>query len=129
MKLKYRVIERFRGRYSIEAMCEVFEVSRSGYYAWRNRQQKEAKDQWLVDLVVACHRQSKQTYGIRRVRRWIQRQTGKLVNVKAILRVMRKLNLLGQSQILCKLQMRHEQSRIIHCARQRIYPTAALCAV
>ena len=27
-------------------------------------------------------------------------------------------------QILCKLQMRHEQSRI-HCARQRIYPTAA----
>ena len=133
MKLKYRVIERFRGRYSIEAMCEVFEVSRSGYYAWRNRQQKEAKDQWLVDLVVACQRQSKQTYGIRRVRRWIQRRTGKLVNVKAILRVMRKLNLLsvvrGQSQILCKLQMRHEQSRIIHCARQRIYPTAALCAV
>ena len=95
MKLKYRVIERFRGKYSIEAMCEVFEVSRSGYYAWRNRQQKEAKDQWLVDLVVACQRQSKQTYGIRRVRRWIQRQTGKLVNVKAILRVMRKLNLLS----------------------------------
>ena len=95
MKLKYRVIERFRGKYSIEAMCEVFEVSRSGYYAWRNRQQKEAKDQWLVDLIMACQRQSRQTYGIRRVRRWIQRQTGKLVNVKAILRVMRKLNLLS----------------------------------
>ena len=130
--MKYRVIERFRGRYSIEAMCEVFEVSRSGYYAWRNRQQKEAKDQWLVDLVVACQRQSKQTYGIRRVRRWIQRRTGKLVNVKAILRVMRKLNLLwsfaGQSQILCKLPTRREQSRI-QCVRQRIYPTAALCAV
>ena len=85
VKLKYRVIERFRGKYSIEAMCEVFEVSRSGYYAWRNRQQKEAKDQWLVDLIMACQRQSRQTYGIRRVRRWIQRQTGKLVNVKAIL--------------------------------------------
>ena len=34
----------------------------------------------------------------------------------------------GQSQILCKLQMRQEQSRI-QCARQRIYPTATLCAV
>jgi len=101
VKLKYRVIERFRGRYSIEAMCEVFEVSRSGYYAWRNRQQKEAKDQWLVDLVVACQRQSKQTYGIRRVRRWIQRRTGKLVNVKAILRVMRKLNLLWVNPKFC----------------------------
>ena len=53
MKLKYRVIERFRGKYSVATMCEVFEVSRSVYYDWRNRQQKEAKDQWLVDLVTA----------------------------------------------------------------------------
>ena len=93
MKLKYRVIERFRGKYSIEAMCEVFEVSRSGYYAWRSRQRKEAKDQWLVDLIVQCQQICNQTYGIRRVRRWIQRQAGKTVNVKAILRIMRKLSL------------------------------------
>ena len=65
-------------------MCEVFEVSRSGYYAWRNRQNKEAKDQWLVDLVMECQKQSRQTYGIRRVRRWIQRQTGKPVNTETI---------------------------------------------
>ena len=37
----------------------------------------------------------RQTYGIRRVRRWIQRQTGKSVNLKAILCLMRKLNLLS----------------------------------
>lgn len=54
--MKYRVIERFRGKYSTEAMCEVFEVSRSGYYAWRKRQGKEEKDQWLVDLIVECQR-------------------------------------------------------------------------
>ena len=95
MKLKYRVIERFRGQYSVEAMCKVFEVSRSGYYAWRNRQEKTPKDQWLVDLITECQRRCKQTYGIRRVRRWIQRQTGKRVNIKAILRVMRKLSLLS----------------------------------
>ena len=69
MKLKYRVIERFRGQYSVQAMCDAFEVSRSGYYAWRNRQGKEAKDQWLVELIVECQRLCKQTYGIRRVRR------------------------------------------------------------
>ena len=95
MKLKYRVIERFRGKYSVQAMCDVFEVSRSGYYAWRNRQEKTPKDQWLIDLVVECQKRSNQTYGIRRVRRWIQRHAGKTVNIKAVLRVMRKLNLLS----------------------------------
>ena len=47
------------------------------------------------ESICRLRRQGKQTYGIRRVRRWIQRQTGKLVNGKAILRVMRKLNLLS----------------------------------
>ena len=77
MKLKYRVIERFRRKYSVEAMCEVFEVSRSGYYAWRKRQERMAKDQWPADLIVECQKKSIQTYGIRRVRRWIQRQTAR----------------------------------------------------
>ena len=92
MKLKYRVIERFRGKYSVEAMCEVFEVSRSGYYAWQQRQEQGAKDQRLADLIVECQKRCKQTYG---VRRWIQRQTRKNVNLKAILRMMRRLNLLS----------------------------------
>lgn len=54
MKLKYRVIERFRGRYTVEEMCRVFQVSRSGYYAWRARQNEAPKDQWLIDLVIEC---------------------------------------------------------------------------
>jgi len=65
-------------------------------YAWRNRQAKEAKDQWLTDLITDCQKRCKQTYGCRRVRRWIQRKTGKKVNLKAILRIMRKYDLLSQ---------------------------------
>ncbi|WP_413814397.1 IS3 family transposase [Caproiciproducens galactitolivorans] len=72
-------------------MCNALEVSRSGYYAWRNRQTKAAKDQWLTDLILDCQQRCKQTYGCRRVRRWIQRQTGKNVNLKAILRIMRSM--------------------------------------
>ena len=110
MKLKYRVIERFRGKYSIEAMCKIFEVSRSGYYDWRRRQEQVPKDQWLVDLIVECQEKCKQTYGIRRVRRWLQRQKGKVVNLKAILRIMRKLNLL--SQIRRRKPYRHYQEAV-----------------
>ena len=94
--MKYRVIERFREKYPIESMCRIFQVSRSGYYAWRKRQNTEAKDQWLVDLIVGCQQKCNQTYGCRRVRRWIQRNLGRKVNLKAILRIMRKLDLLAQ---------------------------------
>ena len=75
--MKYRVIERFRGTYRIADMCSVFEVSRSGYYAWRTRQSKPPADQWLADLIVECQKKSRQTYGCRRVRRWLERETGK----------------------------------------------------
>lgn len=96
MKLKYRVIERFREKYSIQAMCKMFEVSRSGYYSWRNRQGKENKDKWLIDLITDCQKKYNQTYGCRRVRRWLAQKHGKNVNLKAVLRVMRKLDLLSQ---------------------------------
>ncbi len=85
MKLKYRVIERFRYKYSVQAMCDLFEVSRSGYYAWRNRQEKPSKDQWLVDLITEGQRISKQTYGYRRMQCWLYTEKGKKVNLKAIL--------------------------------------------
>ncbi len=96
MKLKYRVIERFRGKYSIKAMCDLFEVSRSGYYAWRTRQETPSKDQWLIDLIAEGQHISKQTYGYRRMQRWLYTAKNKKVNLKAILRIMRKCDLLSQ---------------------------------
>ena len=96
MKLKYRVIERFRMKYAVKDMCGVFGVSRSGYYAWRKQQERTPKDQWLADLIVECQQKCNQTYGCRRVKRWLERFKGKKVHLKAILRIMRKLDLLSQ---------------------------------
>ena len=94
--MKYRVIERFRGKYSIEDMCKVFGVSRSGYYDWRNRQELPNKDQWLIDLITQAQIKSKQTYGHRRIQRWLLKKHKKYVNLKVILRVMRRYDLLSQ---------------------------------
>ena len=77
-------------------MCRVFQVSRSGYYSWRVRQSKPAKDQWLIDLVIECQQKCNQTYGCRRIKRWLARFKSKKVNLKAILRIMRKLDMLSQ---------------------------------
>ena len=94
--MKYRVIERFRGKYSIEDMCKLFGVSRSGYYDWRKRQEKPNKDQWVIDLISQAQKESRQTYGYRRIQRWLLNKHKKYVNVKAILRVMRRYDLLSQ---------------------------------
>ena len=96
MKLKYRVIERFRGKYDVRDMCKVFQGSRSGYYAWRKRQQQMLKDQWLIDLIMECQQKCNYTYGCRRVKRWLARTKNKKVNLKAVLRIMRKLDALAQ---------------------------------
>lgn len=37
--MKYAFMQDNTGKFSISAQCEVFGVSRSGYYAWRHRQQ------------------------------------------------------------------------------------------
>ena len=59
------MVERFREKYSVATVCEMFEVSCSGHYAWRNRQRKEVKDQWLIGLAMECQGQSRQIYDIR----------------------------------------------------------------
>jgi putative transposase len=55
--------------YPIALLCEVMEVSRSGYYTWRGRggSVREADNRRLVPLVRELHRQSGGTYGTRRI--------------------------------------------------------------
>jgi transposase InsO family protein len=50
-------------------MCKVLNVTRSGYYAWRNRplSQREMANQRLVKQISAIHQDSYETYGSPRV--------------------------------------------------------------
>ena len=77
-------------------MCEYFGVSRSGYYAWRKRKVRPNWDETLAELIRQCQRKTNYTYGYRRVKLWLLYQTGLIINGKAVLRIMRKYNLLAQ---------------------------------
>lgn len=92
--LKYKVIYRFQNRYPINRMCEFFQVSRSGYYAWISRLNLEAKDKWIAERIAVCQEKSKRTYGYRRVGIWLWREYGLKINHKALLRIMGKYQLL-----------------------------------
>jgi len=107
--IKYAAIYANREKFEISFMCQYFEVSRSGYYAWIKRLKQPDKDEFLRDLIVECQTKTRQTYGYRRVRIWLLRETGLLVNKKAILRIMRKYNLLALIRRPRPLYQRQQQ--------------------
>lgn len=77
-------------------MCKFFAVSRSGYYDFVKRIGKSDKDEQIAGLIQKCQEHSHRTYGYRRVRIWLLRETGLVVNHKAILRIMNKYGLLSE---------------------------------
>ena len=96
--VKYRVIHRFKDKYNVRDMCTFFGVSRSGYYAWTKKADKEDPDKQIGELIRDCQKKTRQTYGYRRVQIWLLREFGLVMNHKAVLRVMNKYNLLSKSR-------------------------------
>ena len=86
------MITQSRSAYPVKALCQFFEVSRSGYYAWRLRSQQADTEGSDWARVRAVYHQSRKTYGYRRVRDELARQ-GWHWNHKRVLRLMQRLGL------------------------------------
>lgn len=67
--MKFQFIEAQRARYPVHRLCQVLQVSRSGYYAWRKRplSKREMANQSLVGQIQAIHQESLETYGSPRI--------------------------------------------------------------
>ena len=108
-QVKYEAIYANRGFYTTRYMCSFFGVSRSGYYGWLKRKDEPDKDTIFADLIARCQEQTKGTYGYRRVKLWLLRETGLVINHKAVLRLMRKYGLLAQIRRQRPLYQRQQQ--------------------
>jgi transposase InsO family protein len=93
--VKYAAIHANREKFEVSFMCQYFSVSRSGYYAWVKRLGQPDRDEWFGNLIRQCQEKTKYTYGYRRVQIWLLRETGLVMNKKAVLRLTRKYNLLA----------------------------------
>jgi len=80
-------------------MCRVLNVSRSGYYAWRNRKasQRAKRNEQLVKLIEKVHLESRKTYGSPRVFKQL-RANGICCGRNRIARLMRQENIAAQRQ-------------------------------
>ena len=79
-------------------MCIFLRISRSSYYAWTRKMDKENPDKQVGELIRGCQKKARQTYGYRRVQIWLLREFGLVMKHKAVLRVMNKYNLLSKSR-------------------------------
>lgn len=92
--MKYQFIEDHRKQYPVTLMCQVLEIARSGYYAWRKQPLSARK---MADLLLLMHiqdifEQSRQTYGSYRIQATLADQ-GLRCGRKRVARLMREYNL------------------------------------
>lgn len=81
----------------IKAMCEVLEVSRSGYYQWRRAQTsaRSLQTQAIKVKIARMHEASRGTYGSPRVTAALHEQ-GESVGRNRVARLMRESGLKGR---------------------------------
>ena len=51
--------------FEVGRMCEIFEVSRSGYYTWKNRtvSSRQMKQQEMTQAMKEIHQETREVYG------------------------------------------------------------------
>lgn len=88
--MKYQFVADHRAQYPVKLMCQVLEVARSGYYAWRNRPLSARKmaDRLLLRQIKAIFAQSRETYGSQRIQAELAEQ-GIRCGRKRVARLMR----------------------------------------
>jgi putative transposase len=95
--VKFAFIDAEKARFTVERLCRVLGVSRSGYYAWRRRpvSQRAVEDCRLAVLVREAHERSRRTYGSPRVHAEL-RAHHVFVSRKRVIRLMQRNGLVAR---------------------------------
>ena len=116
--VKYRITGQCTDKYPIAGMSLFFEVSRSGYYAWFARQEPPDSDQPLAALIAECQSKRGKIHGYRYIQLWLEKAKHIHRNPKAVLRIMRKYDLLSEIRRKCWKscgQAIHRYDNILTC--------------
>lgn len=99
--MKFSWIEDHRAVFDVQEMCDLLQVSRQGYYAWRERQQREPsaverRRQQLLERIRQAHEASDGTYGSPRVHAELVEQNV-VCCVKTVAKLMRREGLRAEA--------------------------------
>lgn len=95
--MRYQFVEMHREEYRVERMCPLLNLSRSGYYAWRNRPMsaRDRENEHLMQEIRAVYAEGRGEYGSPTIVEAL-RQRGFQVNKKRIVRLMRQMGLFSK---------------------------------
>lgn len=85
--------------YSLAGLCQCFNVSRSGYYAWLQRKpsQRLQRRQSLDEQVKSLFHKHKQRYGAERLQQKIQQEDAKCYDLKTIAASLKRQGLIAKA--------------------------------
>ena len=92
-----------RKEFRIDRMAKALRVSQSGYYKWVRKQEappteKELEDQLLKKMIFELFRESRGSYGSRKITAEINKRWGSAVNHKRVERIMRENDLFSKTR-------------------------------
>jgi len=95
--MKYRLVEQHASDYPARWLCMALQVSKSGYYNWRNRtdSRRQREDRRLLTETRASFDASHRTYGSPRITKDL-RALGYRCSEKRVARIMRENSILAR---------------------------------
>jgi transposase InsO family protein len=97
--VKFELVDAEKANFPVGVLCEVLEVSRSGFYAWQKRpaSARSQDDAVLAVEIAAAHKKSGRRYGSPRIHRALRKQ-GVTASEKRVARLMREEGLVGRQK-------------------------------
>ena len=95
----FRFIEANTAAFPVAMMCRVLEVSRAGYYAWRQRQpsSQQRDDERLTELIRTVHKENRRVYGSPRIHAEVVDDHHEQVGCNRVARLMARAGIEGVS--------------------------------
>lgn len=110
----FEFVEANQARFAVATMCRVLGVSTSGYYEWRTRppSARALTDEVLVEAIRDVHRESRETYGYRRVHAELVDERGFTLGRHKVARLMAKHGIVGVTRRkFCRTTRRDDTGR------------------
>jgi hypothetical protein len=112
--VKYAWIEEQQGlkEFNVDAMCEVLDVNRSGYYAYKNAplSMRQTEDEHLTALIINSFNESRQNYGTERIQKDL-RELGEKISRRRIGRLMKQAGLVCKTIKLSRQPLTQNMTR------------------